>query len=341
MIHDSARQPASATDDLPDDSMVNPPEVSILRRRSMLALRMGVPVAILFLLWQLADGPEVLRILRRVDPVWIVAALVTANLQIILSAIRWKLTAEALEQTISTRRAIWEYYLAQLLNHTLPSGILGDAGRAVRMRHQAGMIRASQGVVIERMAGQIALFAVMMAGFAALPLFDGVVALPQWLRQMVLTIGLGTAAVVVVLFAARHVPGPVSRAASGFLHASRKALFARHLWLPQGGLSLLTVACNLIGVALCAEATGTSLPPIAVVTIVPLMLLAMLLPVSAGGWGLREGAAAALWPLVGATAASGVAASICFGLVILAAALPGLLMVIAPARMAGPPDARP
>lgn len=327
--------PPAAPDKDPQGA-ATPPEVSILRRRSMLVLRIAVPIAILALLWQLADGPEVLRILARVDPLWIVAALITANLQIIVSAIRWKLTAEALDQTISARRAIWEYYLAQLLNHTLPSGILGDAGRAIRMRHQAGMIRASQGVVIERMAGQIALFVVMMVGFAALPWFNGVVALPQWVRHMVLTIGLGTGAFVVVLFAARHVPGPVSRAAAGFLRASQRALFARHLWLRQAVLSLLTVACNLAGVALCAEATGTTLPIIAVVTIVPLMLLAMLLPVSAGGWGLREGAAATLWPLVGATAASGVAASITFGLVILAASLPGLLMVLAPGRVGGP-----
>jgi len=60
--------------------------------------------------------------------------------------------------------------------------------------------------------------------------------------------------------------------------------------------------------------------------LVPLTLVAMLLPISVGGWGLREGAAAVLWPIAGFSAEAGVAASIAFGLAALAAALPGLLV---------------
>jgi hypothetical protein len=51
----------------------------------------------------------------------------------------------------------------------------------------------------------------------------------------------------------------------------------------------------------------------------------MLIPLTISGWGVREGAAAALFPLAGTTASEGFAASVAFGLVLLVAVLPGLL----------------
>ena len=91
---------------------------------------------------------------------------------------------------------------------------------------------------------------------------------------------------------------------------------------------MVILACNLGAFTLCAAATGTVLPPLAVISVVPLVLTAMVLPVSVGGWGVREGAAAALWPVLGASAEAGVAASVAFGLVILAASLPGAVALM-------------
>jgi len=306
------------------------PVLPVRCRRGAVALRIGAPIILLVLLLQVVDRREVVRLLKEADPLWIGAALIVAHAQIILSALRWRMTAGALGQTIRPAPAIGEYYLSQLLNLTLPFGVLGDAGRAVRMRHQAGMVLSGQAVMIERMSGQIALLAVMIAGFAALPLAETPMAFPDWVRHLVLSFGLGALTLTFGIVAARHLPGFVSRVARGFLAASGRALLARDLWPGQVGLSLLVVACNLATVAFCARATGTDLSLPATLTLVPVMLLAMVVPVSVAGWGLREGAAAALWPIVGATAASGVAASIAFGLVILVASLPGIVMVLQP-----------
>lgn len=307
-----------------------------LRRRAFALLRVAVPVALLAALWTLVDGQEVLRLLRTADWGWLFAAYVAANLQIVFSAFRWQLTARALDQSIPTGRAILEYYLSQLLNLTLPSGILGDAGRAMRMRHQAGMVRASQAVLIERMAGQIALFVVLFAGFAAVSVMDHGMAIPDWVARMMLTIALILCGAVAVFVLLRAVPGPVARMAQGFGTASARALCAPDVWPQQIVLSAATVTCNLAAIAFAARATGTDLPLAAILTIGPLMLTAMLLPISAGGWGVREGTAAALWPLIGGTAAAGVAASVAFGLVIMAASLPGIVMLLGPARLRKP-----
>jgi uncharacterized membrane protein YbhN (UPF0104 family) len=303
---------------------------SPLRRRAATALRIAFPVTVLAFLWMVVDGQEVLRILRRADPGWLFAAFVAANLQILFSALRWRVTARALDHDITPGRAAAEYYLSQLLNLTLPSGILGDAGRAVRMRHQAGLVRSSQAVLIERMAGQIALFVVLFGGFALMPWLPGELGLPVWVRHVMLGIGLALVAMVVVFALASGVPGPWRRAADGFRRATVKALLARGVWPSQVVLSTATVTCNIAAVTCAARATGTVMSVDAMVTVVPLLLTAMLIPVSAGGWGLREGAAAALWPLMGLSPAAGVAASIAFGLVIMAASLPGIVVLLRP-----------
>jgi uncharacterized membrane protein YbhN (UPF0104 family) len=99
------------------------------------------------------------------------------------------------------------------------------------------------------------------------------------------------------------------------------------VWLPQVALSAGTTACILIAFWASAAAVGLTLSFSAVVTLVPLILLTMLVPITVSGWGLREGAAAALLPLVGATASVSLAASLVFGLIALVAVMPGLAFV--------------
>ena len=96
----------------------------------------------------------------------------------------------------------------------------------------------------------------------------------------------------------------------------------RQIWL-SAVIALLMVGAFVA----CARATGTVLPLAVALGLVPIILTAMMLPFSVGGWGLREGAAAALFPLFGATAASGVAAGVAYGLALMIACMPGLLVI--------------
>jgi uncharacterized membrane protein YbhN (UPF0104 family) len=117
-----------------------------------------VAAGLLALLWRAADGPEAARSLVEADWRWLALAFAALNAQTVLSALRWKLTARQFGITINARKAIGEYYLSQIVNQSLPGGMIGDAGRAVRSRGQAGLLAAGQAVVFERLAGQIAMF---------------------------------------------------------------------------------------------------------------------------------------------------------------------------------------
>ena len=67
------------------------------------------------------------------------------------------------------------------------------------------------------------------------------------------------------------------------------------------------------------------------------VLLAMAIPLSIAGWGVREGAAALVWQAAGLDPAQGVAISISYGVVILLSSLPGALMLL----RRGPEDGAP
>lgn len=306
---------------------------SAAARTAVVTLRLAAPMAMIAFVWWIADGPEALAHLGAADPVLVGLGLAAANLQIVLSAWRWRLTASGLGLHIEASTAIGEYYLAQWTNQTVPGGVIGDAARAARLRRRVGLARSAQSVIVERLAGQIALFAVTLVALAA------ALAVPGGLDWPAGVVGTGlvvACAISLTLFLLRRrLRTAISRwpAVVGLSTAVRHGLTAPAVRWRQIALGMAIVGCNLATFALCAAATGTSLPFEAVVTVVPLILSAMLLPASTAGWGWREGAAAALFPLFGATPAAGLAASVCFGVVVLLASLPGVFWLALPSKI--------
>lgn len=294
--------------------------------------RLAVAVTLLALFWQLVDGPAVLQRLAASDPRWLLAALLATNLQTVLSALRWRLTAGRLGLPLTVGHAVGDYYLGNLVNQTLPGGMLGDAARAVRSRRE-GLLVPAQAVVIERLAGQAALFAVMSAGLLLALVLPQGPALPAQAVRVPLILLAGAAALALIAgLAVRFWPGVAARAGSGFREAIRASVLARTVWPQQTALGLAIVACNLLTFDFCARATGSALPLLAIITLVPLVLTAMLVPLSISGWGLREGAAAGLLPLAGIAPEAAIAASLAFGGVLIAGALPGALVLAATRR---------
>ncbi len=284
-------------------------------------------LGLLWLLWAVADGPQAARSLAAADWRWLLLAMAALTAQTILSAFRWRLTARQLGISIGRGRAIGEYYLSQIVNQSLPGGILGDAGRAVRSRDQAGLLAAGQAVIFERLAGQIAMFSLLAVAFVATLAVPGGL---DWPPDIAVSVAILLAAAVCAAgFAglAGHLPGALGRGMRSLRSALHQALAARTALPGQIGLSIGTTVCNLAAFAFCARAVGVDLGLAATAALVPLILLAMLIPVTISGWGLREGAAAALLPIAGATVAGALAASVAFGLTILAALVPGVLVL--------------
>ncbi|SHH34494.1 lysylphosphatidylglycerol synthase transmembrane domain-containing protein [Marivita hallyeonensis] len=299
------------------------------RPRLWLGLRLGMTCAILVLLWVAVDGPAVAKAIAGVSPVWLAAAAAALLVQTALSAQRWRVTAAQLGQDLPAKFAVKEYFLSQALNQALPGAVMGDAARAVRARAQTGLLVATQAVVFERLAGQIAMFLTLTVAFLATYLADGGLDWPPgWSAALGAAI-LGGAALPVLAFFLNAMRVSWAAGVVRWLRPLGVALFSGRVLPAQVLLGAAITFCNLAAFAFAGRSVGIHMSPVEVAALVPVILFAMLIPFTISGWGIREGAAALVFPLAGFSAADGVAASIVFGVALLLAVLPGTLMVMA------------
>lgn len=295
----------------------------------MFLLRLAAPIVTIALIAVMAmwvDRAALVQAFSHVSVSDLGLGLVLVQLQIMLSALRWRFTAGRLGQRIELNRAIGEYYVASLLNQSLPGGMAGDAIRAWRMRTvgQGGWKLPAKAVLFERLSGQAAFFVLAACGIVAWPLLIGA-SEPVRLHSIL--------------------PIMLVIALIGLMVAMRSSIFSRfktlgpelaqafvkdRAWAVQTGLSLAILATYIAIFLLASTAIGAPLPFVATLTAIPLALLAMLIPAGFGGWGTREAAAMALWPFLGATSADGLAASLLYGALSLAGAAPGILILALP-----------
>lgn len=279
------------------------------------------------LLWRLGTG-VLLDGLRRIDGPALLAALGIGLVTTVFSAWRWALVARGLRIRLPLAPAVADYYRALFLNAALPGGVLGDVHRAVRHGQSTGDLgRGVRSVVLERAAGQLALFAagaVMLLTMPS-PVRDD-------MRQAVPLVGLaalGACAVVLALRMNRSAASRRDRAPRPVLAEAREGLLSRRngpgvllssLVVLAGYLAMFVLAARVAGVG----AAVTELLPLGV-----LALLAMALPLNVGGWGPREGVAAWTFGAAGLGAGRGLAVAVVYGVLSLVASLPGVIVLVA------------
>lgn len=266
--------------------------------------------------------------LSRISWVAIIACLGLVQVQVIVSALRWRFTSQRLGHHIALPVAIREYYVASFLNQTLPGGVTGDAIRAWRMRgDEPGAWRQpAKAVLFERLSGQIVFFGLALIGLAVWP-FVTTSSFGQDTNHYVwVGVALSAIALIVVLLVKRK--GAVIGTFSDELF---EVFLRRRAWLFQAVTSIAILGSYVGVFFIAATATGSDLPWTACLTIIPFCLVAMLIPTGFGGWGTREAAAMALWPMLGASSVDGLAASITYGWLSLAGAAPGIVFLAAAA----------
>jgi len=295
-------------------------------------LRATGGVLILATLAWWVDAGEVLTRLSSLSLGWVLAALALGVVQTVLSAWRWRYTAGRLGLGLPLTTALREYYLAVFLNQVLPGGVAGDAARAWRHagptngRGSVDWGTAVRAVLIERASGQVVMGIVAVASLLVLgwteadPRFHGAA------LALGCVLAGGGAWAAGLLGRARAPSGVLAR----FQADARRALLSDGAPWIQGATSTVIVLSYVATYLLSARAIGVDVPLPVLAPLVAPVLLAMLVPISVAGWGVREGAAAALWGVVGLAPAQGVAISVAYGLVVLVGTLPGAWVFLAP-----------
>nr|WP_241740790.1 lysylphosphatidylglycerol synthase transmembrane domain-containing protein [Streptomyces sp. L2] len=304
------------------------------RRRPRLELRalrthFGTLVGVVILsalLWRLGTGVLVDG-LRRIDAPALLAAVGIGAVTTVLSAWRWQLVARGLRIRLSLRGAVADYYRALFLNAALPGGVLGDVHRAVRHGQSTGDVRRGvKAVVLERVAGQIALTVFGTVVLLALPS-----PVRDEARAVAAPAALAAAGVAAVVLAVRMNRAPSRRAGAlrTFLGEAREGLLSRRNGPGVALASGVVLAGHLATFVVAARVAGVAAPLPVLVPLAVLALAAMGLPLNVGGFGPREGVAAWAFGAAGLGASSGVAVAVVYGVLSFVASLPGAAVLVA------------
>jgi uncharacterized membrane protein YbhN (UPF0104 family) len=286
---------------------------------------LGTALVFAVLVWRLGTGPF-LDGLRTVDGGALAAA---AVLGLVCCAWRWKLVAGRLGVDLSLPAAVAAYYRSLFLNVTLPGGIVGDIHRGVSHGREVSDVgRALRSVGWERGAGQVVQVLLTVVVLLALPS-------PVRPFMPLVAVALVVAAILAVLMARARRGGAQSAwarfrtAAAGDI---REGLLARKAWLGIALASALVVAGHAATFLLAARTAGIGAPVTRMLPIALLVMAVMVLP-SIGGWGPREGVTAWVFGAAGLGAQRGVVTAVVYGVLVLVATLPGAaVLVVAWAR---------
>jgi uncharacterized membrane protein YbhN (UPF0104 family) len=310
-----------------------------VRRFGPSLLRLAAGGAVLWFLGRQVGAAPFEDGLRAVTWQAVVAAVTLTALTTVCSAWRWRVVARALGVDIGLPRAAGAYYRSLFLNSVLPGGVLGDVHRAVTHGRRAGdVVRGLRAVGWERLWGQVIQAVVTVVVLLALPspvrpalpyVLAGVVGVAGWTAR-------------VVGRAARRGRPRLARAARAVSADLRRGLLAPDVWPQLTLASLLVVAGHTATFVIAARVAGCTAPLGELVALLMVVQVAVVIPLSIGGWGLREGAAAWAFAAAGLGAATGVTVATLYAVLMLAAVAPGagLLLGDVVRRRRGPDHPR-
>lgn len=306
----------------------------INRRVWAWARLLGGAAILAVIIWRLGTGPFVDG-LRRVSVWSLVAAAAITVLTTFASAWRWCVVARGLGVELGFGAAVAAYYRSQFLNTALPGGVLGDVHRAVEHGRSVGDVgRGVRAVIWERCAGQVVQIAIAAVVLLALP-WPGRSAMPMIVLVALVALVACLAAAVAVRAAS---PGGQARWVRMMRIARsdvRDVVLARRAWPAITAASCVVVAGHTATFLIAANTAGVEASTLRVLPLAMLVLLAMAVPLNIGGWGPREGVAAWAFATAGLGADAGVATATVYGVLVVAAGLPGLGVLVGTDAPAG------
>lgn len=265
--------------------------------------------------WQLDLG-AITAHLAGMAPGWFAAAIALLLASNVVSALRWVRIARGLGLVLGERTALRLYFQAAVLNTALPGAVVGgDLWRAAGA-HRAGNPRAASALsVFADRAGGLWVLCVIGCVCLAIAAASGQLhGAPT--AAFVTAVALAAGALLPVWPGVRRLGAalpdrPLARRVS---HLTGALGDAQQQMRATAGWSLLVQALSIGALQCAAAAVGVALPWPVAGAVAAGVFVAASLPVSVGGFGTREAAAAGLFPLAAASHEAGVAAGVAYGL---------------------------
>jgi uncharacterized protein (TIRG00374 family) len=292
------------------------------------------------ILWQVNIDAAFARF-ALLSPVTMAICLLIALLQIAMLSYRWSLVGRLTGLTVPFAELLRCTLASQFFSQGLPASVGGDALRIWWLGRAGFSIgKAAYNVLVDRLSGFLALLVVSLA---SLPLLFALVGSPVLTLSVAITVAIAFAGALlaaspfgrrltIIVFKIMQRATGRENLGRGLMHwlLSLQRAAAKLFLLSKGGIVLMWgLLIHIATIGLCvviADGAGIPLSTLGAFAVVPGVLLLSYLPISVGGWGVREGGMALALGLVGVPASDAVFIGLALGAVGLIAALLGALV---------------
>lgn len=264
------------------------------------------------------------------------AAVAVLAVAIVIAGFRWLLFLRAARAGAGVFQAIRAYEIGMFANNFLPTGFGGDVARGWIVGRPTGSIaRALGSVVVDRLS---ALGCLVALGWLTVVVQPSKVPNSLLALFAIVTVAGGIATAILAV-GARLVGAASSRKpirGTGWLRgdawdAVRMAVRNPSVIASTTLVGLLYQSGVVFATWLLARAIDIDLPFVVLAVVTPLVLIATVVPISIGGFGLREASYVALLSKVGVSAADATLLSLLSVTALAIATLPGAVALLLPA----------
>lgn len=301
-----------------------------------LLIKLGFTLVAFWLVFRGIDVEHLRDILERQNHWLLLLAAVLIAGQIVLGALRWHLILGGLSggcSPIPIRETMRMYYISVFFNCCLPGTVGGDVVRVWLVKSDHVPLPLSiNSVLIDRI---IALAALGLLVVIMLP-WLGHYAQFNTTPLMLLALAASVAGFWLLLrlerLLARWQEWRPVRWLLHFVAGVHRLLEHRQASLLSLLYAVVAHVCYSLSAYVLAQSMAIEVTVIQALTLIPFVALISILPISIGGWGLREASMVGMLSLIGVPQAAALMLSVQLGLVGIVISLPGGLLWLAQRR---------
>ena len=253
---------------------------------------------------------------KNLEVKYLFTALISLLVSYLFSAFRTTVVFKIFEQKLSFKRSIFSYFIGNWFNQFLPSNIGGDVVRAHYVRDEISLARSLFYLFVDRLVGLVVSMLIVALFFAAF-----------------LSFKLFLLCLLLILF---FLLFPIFLQNNFFwvtekLFSQKKKIEPRNLFII---IITSTVAhfFNIICYYFIGKSFNLDIKIEALFLLVPVISYISLIPISLGGWGVRETSTVLLFRYYQVSEGMAFSLSVTYGLLVFLAAIPGLIFFISVKR---------
>jgi uncharacterized membrane protein YbhN (UPF0104 family) len=307
-----------------DSTEIQPPSAWV-RQIVSIALRVAISGGLLWLVTHRLSAADVGERLARADLLDLGVAVIILMALTIFAALRWRLVCQTAQCPVGRLEAWRITMIANSLDQLLFT-LSGDTFRIWWLsRRGPSITHAFCGTLLDRVLGVVALTVLISAALPFLLMLDNIGSL-IWAPALAALAGFG-GLVVLLAFGSLPLPAfPLKGSLDMLSLIARRLLLDPGRALPALGLALVVHLGAVLAMAAIGAGIGAKISLGWYLLVTPTVMMLTMLPISVGGWGVREGAMVVGLGLAGLPTIDALLVSVLFGVCSTVIALAGAVL---------------